>query len=125
MLPHVIRRLVAVLALVATSNSATESVLGALRDGAVHHESGAAAAIHRAARADGRHGHEDLAPRPDHQQTHQHGTAADHCTHQHGTAMIVTIASASGSAPTLGSPQASALSVVTLIAFEVFNPPKA
>lgn len=73
-----------VLMFVLTAGSA-EPVLGMMRDGEVHHESGIAAAEHSVS-ARGDHGHEDVgAPDHEHGAQHQHGTSADHCTHQHGT----------------------------------------
>jgi len=60
-----------------------ESVLGALRDGRVHHESGMTAASHSSSGSQGDHGHEDGPLSHQHGGQHQHGTAADHCTHQH------------------------------------------
>ena len=70
----------ALLMLFTIAFSQTETVMGLLRDGVVHHESAAAAAVHALA-AEGEHGHEDGAP---HGPNHEHGTPADHCTHQHG-----------------------------------------
>ena len=67
--------------LVATPISAAESVVGLLRDGAVHHESPAAAAEHAALGTGEGHRHDDRVP------THQHGSPADHCTHVHGVAV--------------------------------------
>lgn len=74
--------------LLLTAGSALESALGELRDGAVHHESSAAAAFH-ALDAQGDHGHEDGSLPGDHRHSrgHEHGTGSDHCTHQHGHAM--------------------------------------
>ncbi len=77
----VVRRLVALLMLLAVAFSLGETVTGQLRDGEVHHESNAEASAHALA-AHGEHGHEDGSS---HGPEHQHGTAADHCTHQHGT----------------------------------------
>ena len=67
--------------LFALTFSRAETVLGLLRDGAVHHETLAAAAVHSSS-STGDHGHEDDDP---HGPEHQHGTPSDHCTHQHGT----------------------------------------
>lgn len=64
-----------------------EPIVGALRDGTVHHESLVAAGTHRAGTAAAEHGHEDGAlagGRHGHGAGHQHGTAVDHCTHAHG-----------------------------------------
>ncbi|MGH7546781.1 MAG: hypothetical protein ACREMM_01245 [Gemmatimonadales bacterium] len=74
-----LRRVIGTALLVATPISAAESVMGVLRDGAVHYESGVVAALHADLGAAGRHGHED----------HQHGTPVDHCTHVHGIATVV------------------------------------
>lgn len=64
-----------------------EPIVGALRDGVVHHESLVAAGAHQATTPGGEHGHEDgllAGGRPSHGPGHQHGTAVDHCTHAHG-----------------------------------------
>ena len=81
-----LRRLIAFALVLAVSAMQAESVLGALRDGQVHHESGAQALSH-AQSSQGDHGHEDGPLSHQHGGLHQHGTAADHCTHQHGTAV--------------------------------------
>ena len=87
-----VRRWFALFLMFALTVSFAEPVLGELRDGEVHHESGAAAAFH-ALEADGEHGHEDAgSPAHEHGGEHQHGTGADHCTHQHGTATPTTVA---------------------------------
>ena len=75
------RRLIALLMLVTVAGSSVESVVGQLRDGAIHHESISDAAAH-ASVSHGEHGHEDESS---HGPDHQHGTPTDHCTHQHGT----------------------------------------
>ncbi|MQA91855.1 MAG: hypothetical protein GEU90_16805 [Gemmatimonas sp.] len=75
-----LRRLAAVLMLLTIAFSQMETVMGVLRDGKVHHDSAATAALH-ALNGQGEHGHEDGAP---HGPKHEHGTPADHCTHQHG-----------------------------------------
>lgn len=82
-----LRRIVAALALLTFFGSGAEAVEGMLRDGEVHHESGALAAAH--AGLGGEHGHEDgpLSDHSEHGTGHQHGTNTDHCTHQHGTAL--------------------------------------
>lgn len=84
----VFRRLIALLLLLVMTGSMVEPVVGVLRDGVVHHETAASAAVH-AAQAAGDHGHEE-GPPYDHQhgRHHQHGTGADHCTHQHGLAFV-------------------------------------
>lgn len=81
-----LRRLVALALILAVSAMQAESVFGALRDGQVHHESGAQAFSH-AQGSHGDHGHEDGPLSHQHGGEHQHGTAADHCTHQHSTAV--------------------------------------
>lgn len=94
----VLRRLIAFVMLFALTFSATESVLGELRDGEVHHESSATAAAH-GLHASGEHGHED-GPSPGHPADsghrhgpgHHHGTGADHCTHQHGIPLPASFA---------------------------------
>ncbi len=82
-----LRRIIAALALLTFFGSGAEAVEGMLRDGEVHHGSGAQAAAH--AGAGGEHGHEDgpLSSHSEHDDGHQHGTSTDHCTHQHGTAL--------------------------------------
>lgn len=82
-----LRRTVAALALLTFFGSSAEAVEGMLRDGEVHHESGAQAAAH--AGSGGEHGHEDgpLSDHSEHGSGHEHGTSSDHCTHQHGTAL--------------------------------------
>src|SRR5690606_29270301 len=77
----VLRRLFALFMLVMVTAAQAETVVGQLRDGAVHHESMAIAAVH-AANHHGEHGHEDSV---DQGADHEHGTPSDHCTHQHGS----------------------------------------
>ena len=85
------RRWFALFLTFALTVSFVEPVLGELRDGEIHHESDAAAALH-AAQADGEHGHEDAGtPAHPHGGEHQHGTGTDHCTHQHGVAAPTTV----------------------------------
>lgn len=79
-----LRRLVAMLMLLAVTFSSMETVIGELRDGLIHHESALQAATHAQG---GEHGHEDGAV---HGPEHQHGTSSDHCTHQHGEAFDST-----------------------------------
>lgn len=80
-----LHRLAALLMLFAVIGSQVESMVGVLRDGAVHHESQATAAAHSLQTlATGEHGHEDdSSSEHSHDSGHQHGTSADHCTHQH------------------------------------------
>lgn len=86
------RRLIAIGLVFSLTGSAAESVLGELRDGTVHHESVAKAAIHHAESVRAEHGHEDgrLAPGGHHSSRHEHGTATDHCTHLHALGMVTT-----------------------------------
>lgn len=86
------RRLIALLLLIVGTAFNMEAVTGLLRDGAVHHEDPAAAAVHADAAA-GEHGHEDASgPSGNQSEDHEHGTSSDHCTHQHGIALVPTIA---------------------------------
>ena len=77
------------------TGSVLEPVVGALRDGEVHHESTVIANAHRLIDPDGTHGHEDAAESdesaPD-SRDHEHGSATDHCTHVHGAAIGSTSA---------------------------------
>jgi hypothetical protein len=113
--------------MLATSGSATESVLGLVRDGAIHHESVAAADAHRWAGAAVGHGHHDLvAPsQPRHDRQHQHGTPADHCAHQHGTAMIVAVVLGPVALQASSQPHADPFLRITPPTFDHFNPPRA
>ncbi len=81
--------MIALVLLLMTGVYNLESVVGVLRDGAVHHESGADAIAHTRQHT-GDHGHEDLATTGSHHhgKGHEHGTASDHCTHQHGAALL-------------------------------------
>lgn len=87
---HTVRRRllrgVALLFLIAYGASAAEAVVGAVRDGRVHHESSAAAAVHQTTHH-GEHGHEDPGAGAEHDADHQHGTSGDHCTHAHGVSL--------------------------------------
>jgi hypothetical protein len=78
-------RLISLLMLLSITFSTAERVIGAIRDGEVHHESSSLAATHAVFSA-GEHGHEDHS---EHGPEHKHGTSADHCTHQHGTTVPV------------------------------------
>lgn len=87
-----LRRLVAVVALVLSVGSFIEPPLGLLRDGAIHHE-GLTEALAHSDTSPGEHGHEDAgvpAGNHDHQGQHKHGTPADHCTHVHGVALAAS-----------------------------------
>ena len=71
-------------ALLAVATSASEALVGEVRDGETHHESaGAAATHHDDMGLRGDHGHEDAGAPTDHGPDHRHGTSADHCTHGH------------------------------------------
>lgn len=84
------RRLLALTLLTLISASSTEAVVGVIRDGAVHHENAAVAAVH-AQESGGDHGHEDTASgEHSHDEGHDHGTASDHCTHTHGAAVLTS-----------------------------------
>ena len=77
------RSLVALILLVGYGMTMAESVLGDVRDGAVHHESAIEAMAHTGS-GQGEHGHEDVG---EHGPEHQHGTAVDHCTHTHSVSL--------------------------------------
>jgi len=82
-------KITALAMLLATGFAAIEPVVGLLRDGEVHHENVAEAALHAASHA-GDHGHEHSSETPDHRHGpgHEHGTSADHCTHVHSLALF-------------------------------------
>lgn len=85
-----LKRFVAFVLLLTAGSVPFETVAGELRDGAVHHESLAAATSHSGF-ANGDHGHEDEGhsePSSD----HEHGSNSDHCTHPHGTSLPAAIA---------------------------------
>ena len=105
--------------LVATPISAAESVTGLLRDGAVHHESPAAAAEHAALGIGEGHGHDDRVP------THQHGSPADHCTHVHGVPMITTPLQVAFEAPVSGDYQVQRPLRLDWSPLEELPPPRA
>lgn len=87
----VMRRVLALLLILGSGLAGFETVWGEVRDGAIHHEDATVAAAHSVT-SSGDHGHEDFsAPEHDHDEQHQHGTSADHCTHQHGVAKPATI----------------------------------
>ena len=121
----IVRRLVAFLMLLAVFGSSVESLLGALRDGQVHHETAATAAAH-ALKAQGDHGHEDAGSLPDHPDggRHEHGTSADHCTHQHGTALPAVFAF-SLPVGTLSDPLPEPPVHTGRLARALFHPPRA
>lgn len=88
------RRAIGSLIAVVTLGSSVESAASLVRDGAMHHETAAAAAAHLDAGTRGHHGHEDGGPqsRPhSHNSQHQHGTTADHCTHMHGVGLVAPV----------------------------------
>lgn len=92
-----LRRLLSLLLLMTVFAYMAEPVLGVLRDGEVHHESGAVAAVHQGQHGV-EHGHEDGPLSHEHGPDHQHGTSADHCTHHHGATLTATFTLAVSSA---------------------------
>ena len=112
-------RAVAIALVTLTPAAAAESVLGVVRDGAVHHESAAAAAAHRDAGPQSGHGHDDSVP------SHQHGTPADHCTHVHGLAVIISAAPLSFGAPVSAQHQADPFIFASRSSLDAFHPPRA
>jgi hypothetical protein len=96
------RRAVALLALVITSASRAEVVVGEVRDAEVHHE-GAAEAWAHTQDAHGKHAHDRAddefsagalgdTPQDEHEDgAHEHGGSSDHCTHIHGTAAVSSV----------------------------------
>lgn len=105
------RSTVALLLLMSFTASSLEAVAGVVRDGAVHHETSAAAVSH-AVEAAGEHGHESVAEGSDqeHGPDHRHGTGADHCTHTHGsglTALAVGVAWTAVESPVVALPSAT------------------
>lgn len=119
----ILRRLVALLALLLVALSSVESVVGVLRDGLVHHETGLAALGHTGAGGD--HGHEDGPLQHQHGERHQHGTPADHCTHQHGVAQ--TAPAFAYALPTLASAPSfrEPSHLAGRISIPLFHPPRA
>ena len=77
------RSFVALILLLGYGATTGETVLGELRDGAVHHESSLKAMAHNQS-GQGEHGHEDSG---EHGSDHQHGTSVDHCTHTHSASL--------------------------------------
>lgn len=76
-----------------------ESQFGVLRDGAVHHESVATAAVHHETlHLNGDHGHERASSPTDSNGTpaHPHGSSTDHCTHHHDTGVLTSLAWSAG-----------------------------
>ena len=114
-----LRRALAIALLILTPASATEAVVGVLRDGAVHHESAATAAAHRDAGPQGDHGREDSAP------SHQHGTPADHCTHAHGTALANRVFSLAFATSITAQRQTNSTTHPSWILLEELDPPRA
>jgi hypothetical protein len=101
--------------------SQAETVLGQLRDGAVHHESSTSAAVHSLS-GQGEHGHEDSAQ---HGPEHQHGTAADHCTHQHGAQVNQRAIAPSILGVTIAPDFVAPLLLLGRTAAPFFRPPRA
>lgn len=84
------RRLLALILVVAAAGSPVEAAVGVLRDGRVHHEDALSAAVHHQ-RFALEHDHEDGTPSGEHRQGpgHEHGTTSDHCTHSHNATVPV------------------------------------
>lgn len=85
------QRLVSFLILLTLFWARAESGFGVLRDGAVHHEGVAAAAVHHELlHLRGDHGHERLSSPSDSHGLpgHSHGSPMDHCTHHHDPGVL-------------------------------------
>jgi len=83
-------KITALAMLLATGFAALEPVIGLLRDGEVHHETVAEAALHAAGHT-GDHGHGQSSETPDRPRVpgQQHSTSPDHCTHHvHSAALF-------------------------------------
>lgn len=82
-----VRKAISALAVAAVTIASFEALAGETRDGEIHHEDVAQAAVHHdALHLRGNHGYEDSGSPTDrsHGPEHRHGTSADHCTHVHG-----------------------------------------
>lgn len=115
------RRLIALFMLLSITFSSAETVIGVLRDGAIHHESSAEAGNH-ALRSLGEHGHEDSSS---HGPDHKHGTPADHCTHQHGTLLTETRVALIVGLPTVSDPFLEPSNWLDRFTDPSFRPPQA
>ena len=95
-----LRPLMALALLASFATSSLEAVAGLVRDGEVHHESTATAAVH-AVESTGEHGHEGAQEGfgEEHGPDHEHGTGSDHCTHAHGNALAPTPAAPAWAGP--------------------------
>lgn len=83
-----LHRAISLLLVLSFTYSSAESALGAVRDGATHHESNAEAVAHQI-EAGSKHDHQDRDPVGS---EHRHGGAADHCTHQHSVPLTTVSA---------------------------------
>lgn len=106
-----LRSTVALLLLISFTVSSLEAVAGVVRDGAVHHETNAAALSH-AVDAAGEHGHESVeeGSQQEHGPEHRHGTSSDHCTHTHTsglTASAIHVAWVVSESPVVALPPAT------------------
>lgn len=121
-----IRRVVAIVLMLATSGSAAESVQGLVRDGAMRSENNVARS-HLVARVTGDRGSEDGTARG---QPHRHGahgnaTPEDHCMHQHGPAMPASVGLSFRVHRVSDQPEADLVAYLIPSSFEHFNPPRA
>jgi hypothetical protein len=119
-----LRRFIALALLVGYLASSAEAVLGVVRDGSVHHESMAAAAIHQGEHH-GEHGHEDPGVGAEHDAEHQHGTSSDHCTHAHGMSLPAFCAFSVQAALATAAEPTPPLMESGVYAAVRFRPPKA
>lgn len=89
-----LRRWTAFILLLGVAVFSVEPGIGALRDGDVHHESGAVAAVHAVlGHFDQAHHNDDAPPtRSAPVGGHRHGTLNDHCTHQHSVVPAAALA---------------------------------
>lgn len=119
-----LRPYIALALLVGYLASSAEAVLGVVRDGTVHHESAAAAAVHQGA-SHGEHGHEDPGAGAEHGSEHQHGTSGDHCTHAHGVSLPAICAFTVRAAIAAATEPSPPLLESGVYAVSHFRPPKA
>lgn len=115
-----LKRAVAFCLIMSLPATAEESVLGSLRDGAVHHETNAIAAAHQLQGPQSGHGQEDRMP------AHEHGTASDHCTHAHSVSPAISLGDRLPPVPAslMLVPNGSKLPTNRSLA-AVFHPPRA
>jgi len=119
-----LRRILALALLIGYGASSAEAVVGVVRDGTVHHESTASAAVHQEGHR-GEHGHEDPGAGAEHGADHEHGTSSDHCTHAHGMSLPATCAFLVPAALTATPEPAPPLLASRVYASVHFRPPKA